>query len=244
MKPFFALLLREMLILRRRALKQLLAHTVPPLLFLITFGWGLRDRLSVDGSPYILFMIPGLIAMSSMRQSFSLSSDINISRFYWKTFDEIRSTPVSDLTYTAGEVSAGVIKGWLAAAVILILALLFGVTVRVTGLFALSVTLNALIFSSIAVITSMLVRGHADQGLLTNFVITPMAFLCGTFFPLESYPAWVRYAVYALPLTHGARAIRASALGRPYPFSSLIYLAGAGAVCFLLAAWVIRKSKD
>lgn len=224
--------------------KQLLAYTVPPLLFLVTFGWGLRDRLSVDGSPYILFMIPGLIAMSSMRQSFSLSSDINISRFYWKTFDEIRSTPVSDLTYTAGEVSAGVIKGWLAAAVILMLALLFGVTVRVSGLFTLSVTLNALIFSSIAVVTSMLVRGHADQGLLTNFVITPMAFLCGTFFPLDSYPPWVRYLVYALPLTHGARTIRASALGRPYPFPSLIYLAGAGAVCFTLAVTVIRKSKD
>jgi ABC-2 type transport system permease protein len=244
MKPFCALLFREMLILRRRLVKQLLVYTVPPLLFLITFGWGLRDKLSVEGTPYILFMIPGLIAMSSMRQSFSLSSDINISRFYWRTFDEIRSTPVSDLTYTAGEVSAGVIKGWLAAVVILVLASLFGVTVRISGLFVISVTLNALIFSSVAVITSMLVRGHADQAILTNFVITPMAFLCGTFFPLDSYPLFVRVIVYLLPLTHGARAIRASVLGRPFPYPSLIYLAGAGVVSFVLAAMVIRKSKD
>ncbi|MFW6181123.1 MAG: ABC transporter permease, partial [Spirochaetota bacterium] len=192
MKPFLAVLLRELLIFKRRLFKQLLAYLVPPLLFLVTFGWGLRGRIEADGVDYILFMVPGLIALSSMRQSFSISTDINISRFYWRTFDEIRSTPVSDLAYTAGEVAGGVIKGWLSALVILLLALVFGVSPRVGGLFLTSVTLNAFIFSSLAVVTSMLVRSHADQSMLANFVITPMAFLCGTFFPLSAYPTPVR----------------------------------------------------
>lgn len=244
MKPFMAVLLREMLIFRRRLLKQLLAYVVPPLLFMITFGWGLRGRVQAGGVPYILFMVPGLIALSSMRQSFSISTDINISRFYWRTFDEIRSTPVSDLAYTGGEVAGGVLKGWLSTVVILLLALLFGAFPQVGWMFAATVTLNTFIFSSLAVFTSMLVRSHADQSMLTNFVITPMSFLCGTFFPLSAYPAPVRWFVYLLPLTHSARGIRASALGERVPPWSLVYLTLAAAFCFLVAVRVIRKSKD
>jgi ABC-type multidrug transport system permease subunit len=244
MKPFLAVFIRELIILRRRFLKQLLAYVVPPTLFLVTFGWGFRDRIIMGGVPYVMFLLPGIIAMSGMRQSFSLSTDINISRFYWRTFDEIRSTPVSDLSYTAGEVLAGVVKGWLSTAVILLISLFFRAAIPLNPLFVLSVTLNTFIFSSIAVITAMLVKSHADQGMLNNFVITPMAFLCGTFFPLEIYPQWVRWIIYLLPLTHSARTIRASYLGDPYPFYSLVYLAVAAALFFVVGVLVIKKSKD
>jgi ABC-type polysaccharide/polyol phosphate export permease len=50
--------------------------------------------------------------------------------------------------------------------------------------------------------------------------------------------------VYALPLTHSARAVRAAALGTATPVWSLVYLGGAAFFCFLLAVRVIRKSKD
>jgi ABC-type multidrug transport system permease subunit len=244
MKPFLAIFVRELLILRRKFLKQLLAYVVPPTLFIVAFGWAFRDRISMGGVPYIMFILPGIMAMSSMRQSFSLSTDINISRFYWRTFDEIRSTPISDLSYTIGEVLSGMVKGWLATLVILLIALFFRAAFPLSGLFVLSVTLNTLIFSSIAVITSMLVRSHADQGILTNFVITPMAFLCGTFFPLEMYPRWVRWIIYILPLTHSTRTIRAAYLGDPYPFYSLLYMIIAASLCFVTGVLVIKKSKD
>jgi Nod factor-specific ABC transporter NodJ protein len=244
MKPFFAILLRELMILKKRLLKQVLSFTVPPVLFLVTFGWGFRDKVAIDGVPYITFILPGIIAMSSMRQSFSLSTDINISRFYWRTFDEIRSTPITDFSYTAGEVLSGVLKGWLATVVILILSFFFIAGIPLNVLFVLSVTLNTFIFSSIAVITSMLVKSHADQGMLNNFVITPMAFLCGTFFPLDIYPGWVRWIVYILPLTHSARTIRAASLGDPFPYHSLVYMVVVGALCFVTGVKVIKKSKD
>ena len=121
MSQFFAVVLRELLIFKKRLFKQLMSYTISPLLFLVTFGWGFGDKVDIDGTPYIIYMIPGLIAMNSMRHSFSLSTEINISRFYWKTFDEIRSTPIRDVAYTSGEMISGVIKGMIASFIVILL---------------------------------------------------------------------------------------------------------------------------
>ena len=244
MRPLAAIIVREIIILKRRFIKQLFSFSVSPLLFLITFGWGFKDKLTVEGLPYITFIVPGLIAMSSMRQSFGLSMEINISRFYWKTFDEIRSSPITDLAYTAGEVISGMFRGCLAAVIVIIIASIFKVKVSLNILFILSLLLNTFIFSTIAVITSMLVKGHADQNMLNNFVITSMAFLCGTFFPPDYYPLWAKQLIYFLPLTHASNAIRAAVLNRAFPYYSLFYMLIFGCVSFIIAVRVIKKSKD
>jgi ABC-type multidrug transport system permease subunit len=99
------------------------------------------------------------------------------------------------------------------------------------------------LFASLAVITAMVVKTHSEQGMLNNFVITPMAFLCGTFFPVEHYPAWIQKVVYLLPLTHSSRCIRAALLGRDFPYWSLLYLVSGAVVLFVIASKVIRRTK-
>ncbi len=128
------------------------------------------------------FLLPGLVAMSSMTQAFAISSEINIARFYWHIFEEIQSAPVSDLSYVTGEVLAGMTRAVLSVLVILVLGYLFGVGMVLNVWFWLGVFLNSFVFASLAVGLAMVVRSHADQALLTSFVITPMAFLGGTFF--------------------------------------------------------------
>lgn len=95
MKPLrgmAAVYLREMLILRRRILKQFASWLVSPLLYLVAFHYAMNDTL-VGSRPYADFLLPGLVAMSSMTQSWAIASDINISRFYWHTFDEFQRPP-------------------------------------------------------------------------------------------------------------------------------------------------------
>lgn len=243
-RPLCAVVLRETLILRGQAAKYLLSMCVAPLLYMISFGWAFRDRLCVDGMPYLSFMVPGLVAMTCMRQSFGISTEINIARFYWRIFDELRSSPLSDMAYTAGEVINGTFRGVLAGGVVLALAALFGTRMAVTPLFLVSLLLHASLFSSLAVITAMLVRTHAEQGMLNNFLITPMSFLCGTFFPVGQYPAWVQKVIYALPLTHASRCMRAALLGSEFPWWSLAFMAAAALALFLTAAGVIRMSRN
>lgn len=239
-----AIYYREILILRRRLTRLIPSWSVSPLLYLIAFGFAMGKHVNVDGRTYMEFLLPGLIAMSSMTQAFAISSEINIARFYWNIFEEIQAAPVSDISYVAGEVLAGMTRAVLAIMVVLILGLLFGVVLSLNPWFWLAVFLNTFLFSSLAVGLAMLVKSHADQTLLTSFVITPMAFLGGTFFPLDSFPHWARTLIGFLPLTHAATAIRSAAFGHRPPLVSLAVLALIGLVAFSMAVFCVKKAKD
>jgi ABC-type multidrug transport system permease subunit len=235
---------REMMILRRRLTRQIPSWSVSPLLYLVAFGYAMGRHVAVDGHTYMEFLLPGLMAMASMTQAFGISSEINIARFYWHIFEEIQAAPVSDTAYVGGEVLAGMTRGFLAVCIILIFGRLFGVSQCYPPLLFVAILMNSFVFASMAVGIAMLVKSHADQSLVTNFVITPMAFLGGTFFPLKSLPLWAQKALYFLPLTHASKAIRAASFGHPPEALSYVVLAGVGSVFFTLAVYFVRKSKD
>ncbi len=220
----YAVFWREMVILRRRLFKTLASYAVSPLLFLIAFGWGMGRGLEAEGVDYLTFMIPGLMALSSMSHSFSISTDINVARFYWMTFEEFQTAPISSLSVAMGEVLSGMVRGLLASLIILLLAFCFGIRLRLNGIFSLFLFLNTFMFASAAVITSMMVKSHADQASLNTFFILPMSFLCGTFFSLSQLPNWAYFFTQILPLTHASLGIRAAALGKTVPIDSLIIM--------------------
>jgi ABC-type multidrug transport system permease subunit len=193
---------------------------------------------------YRTFLLPGLAAMSAMNHGYALSMDLNISRFYWKTFDEIRTAPVSDLAYVLGEGLSGAARGLLASLVVLLMGWCFRVPFCFSPALVLSLALTALVFAFLAISTALLARNHSDQALLSNFVITPMAFLCGTLFPLDAYPHWLQGLMQVLPLTPATRLVRASAWGQGLPWGSLVLLVGLGAVCFGVAVLVVRRTHE
>ena len=235
---------RELLVLKYRLPRLIPSWSVSPLLYLIAFGYAMGRHITVDGMSYMEFLIPGLVAMSSMTQAFAISSEINIARFYWYIFEEIQSAPVSDISYVGGTVLAGMTRALLAICVILVLGLCFGVSLSLSPWFWLAVCLNSFVFSSLAVGLAMLVKSHADQTLLTSFVITPMAFLGGTFFPLDSFPAWARGIIGLLPIAHAAKSIRAAAFGTMPPLFSLFILALIGSIIFYIAVRCVKSAKD
>lgn len=244
MPQIMAVILREFIILKRKFWRYVLSFSIAPLLYFITFGWAGRQGISYSGNDYSAFLLPGLIAMSTMTNSFSLSTEINVARFYWKTFDEIRTAPVADWAYVVGEIASGIIRGFLAALVVIVMGLLFGVPLCISPMLIISVLLTALVFSALAISTASLARSHADQGMLNSFVITPMAFLCGTFFPVETYPSWLQWLIELMPLTPASHLVRAAATGRPFSSVSLTYLAALGMVFFVIAIFIIRRTRD
>ncbi|NLZ17637.1 MAG: ABC transporter permease [Desulfobulbaceae bacterium] len=244
MHGFIAVYLRELLILKYRFKRQLAGMAVTPLLYLLTFGYAMGDIIRMDGSSYLEFLIPGLVAMSSMTQAFAIATDINVARFYWKIFEEFQAAPISNLAYVAGETLAGITRALMAIAVILLLSLLFGVSLNYGFCFWLAVLLNAAVFAALAVALAMLVKSHADQSLLTSFIITPMAFLGGTFFPLDNLPGWVQTVLSLLPLTHASHAIRAAALGQPHNWTDYWLLAALAVLFFIFALRCVGHARD
>ncbi len=244
MSAILAIYQREMLILRKRFFRQLASIAISPLLYIVAFGFGMGRNLKVGGHSYMEFLIPGLVAMSSMTQAFAMSSEINIARFYWHVFEEFQAAPIGNLSYVSGEVLAGITRALFSVAVILLIAAASGVVLSYNFYFWLAVSLNAFVFSSLAVTLAMLVKSHSDQALLSNFFITPMAFLGGTFFPVNSMPPWVRYILHFLPLTHACKAIRAAAFAQPPLYSSYVLLAVLGAILFVLAFNCVNRARD
>jgi Nod factor-specific ABC transporter NodJ protein len=243
-KGWTAVYLREMIILKRRLAKLIPAWSVSPLLYLIAFGYAIGRHVNVGDHSYMEFLLPGLAAMASMTQAFAIAQEINIARFYWHIFDEFQAAPISNLAYVMGEVLAGMTRAVLAGGVILLLGALFGVVLSYNPLFWAAFLLNSFLFASLAVGLAMHVKSHADQALLNNFIITPMAFLGGTFFPLSRLPVWGQRILELLPLTHAAKAIRAAAFAEPASLTDYLLLAIIGCVCFLFAIVSVNQAKS
>lgn len=240
----WAIYYREMLIVRSRLVRLIAAWSVSPLLYLVAFGYAMGKGITIQGHSYIEFLIPGLAAMTSMTQAFAIGSEINIARFYWHIFEEFQAAPISNVAFVLGEVLAGMSRALMAGCVILGLGALFGVVLSYNLLFWMAFILDSLVFSSLAVGLAMLIKSHADQAMLTSFVITPMAFLGGTFFPVEHLPHWAQKVLYLLPLTHASDAIRASSFGRVPETSDYLILAIIGISAFLLAILTVNKARD
>ena len=244
-RGFVAVYLREILIMKRRIKRLVLSMSVSPLLYLIAFGYAMGNEVKFNGHTYLEFLIPGLISMSSMTQAFAISTDINVARFYWHIFEEFQAAPISNFSYVLGEVSAGLTRVVLSVSVIIVLGFLFGVKLDYLNPFLWSaVILNGFVFASLAVGLAMLVKSHADQTMLSSFVITPMAFLGGTFFPVERLPIWAQKLIYLLPITHATYAIRKGAFGLIPTIKSYIILIILGLIFFFIALKCVNQARD
>ena len=215
--------LRETLILRRKLVKTLLASAVSPALFLIAFGFGVGRGTSVGDQSYLNFLLPGLLTMASMNQSYGIATEINISRFYFKVFEEYLIAPFGRWQIVLGEMAYGITRGLIPTAIIALYSLFCGVSLHFGPAFFLALLLHLAIFSLLGVLAAMIVRSHADQATVNAFLITPMMFLSGTFFPLENMPFAIKAVASLFPLTYSTRLIRATLLESP-DSGPLLYL--------------------
>lgn len=100
---------------------------VSPLLYMIALGWGLGATSTVTDRPYIDFLVPGIIALSTMNNSFSaVGQSLNVQRLFERSFDQIIISPTPMSAYICGQVLGGALRGMYAGGLILLLAIPFG----------------------------------------------------------------------------------------------------------------------
>jgi Nod factor-specific ABC transporter NodJ protein len=208
---WYPVFLREMLMFRRKLMKlgYLFSAMVVPIIYLVTFGLGLGRNVQIQGSDYLTYLLPGLVAMSSMNNSYTwVASALNLNRLYFKTFQVFVQAPIRPSSIMIGEVLAGMVKGLFASALILIVGFIVSRDLSITPLFVVTLLLNCFLFACLGVIVGMITKSHEDTSTYNNFFILPMAFFSGTFFPVDRMPELLKYLVYMLPLTHTNIVIR------------------------------------
>ena len=227
------ILWREWLFLKRRFWRITFSQMVSPLLYFVTFGIGLGRMIDSGGQPYLHYLIPGLLSMTTMRNSYtSVSTRISVMRLHEKSFESYFYSPTKMYLLATGHILAGALRGLYSGIFILILGFVSGAGLSLNGWLLLAVTLNALIFSALGFFAAMIIESHYDMNNFTNIVITPMSFLCGTFFSLDGIPEALKWLVNVMPLTHTTRLIRQLAFGGGVSWASM-----AVSVLFVIVLW-------
>lgn len=220
------------------------ASLVSPILYMIALGWGLGSMTSVTDRPYIDFLVPGLIAMCTMNNSFSaVGTALNVQRTFEHSFEQIIISPTSLTQYVLGQSIGGALRGIYSGVLVLLISLPFGIGIRVTPAFFLVMFLNGLAFGALGVLAAVLANTHSDVGRVSTFVITPMTFLCNTLFPLDRIPGVIQTVIRFLPLTHASGQLRSIAYGEPASLLSIAVLAAYAALFIGLSVFFIKKRK-
>jgi ABC-2 type transport system permease protein len=243
---WYPIFLREMLLFRRRLLKigYLFSAMLVPIIYLLTFGMGLGRNVQMQGIDYLSYLIPGLVAMSSMNNSYTwVANSLNLNRLYFKTFQVLVQAPIQPSAIMIGEVFSGTVKGLFASGLILIVGFITARDLSVSPLFVATLLLNCLLFASLGVITGMITKSHEDTATYSNFFILPMAFFSGTFFPIDRIPWPLQAAVWILPLTHTNVAIRRQSIDAE-ALISLGVLVVYAVIFFVIGSRLIRNYSE
>ncbi len=209
----------EWLDLRVRLIPVAASGLVSPVIYILAFGFGLGSTLDRAMTPpmgesYLEFILPGMVALSSMTISFAGTVfSICGERLYTKTFEEMLLMPVHPLALYLGKMLAGVVRGLMTSGAVILVAVLF--TGRfgsfLNPLFLVLIMLNCAVFAGLGVLVGLQVQSLETVGLYNNFLIIPMSFLGGTFFDPSELPVFLKAIVYVLPLTYTTLGVRAAA---------------------------------
>jgi Nod factor-specific ABC transporter NodJ protein len=239
---FYPIFWKDMLLIAKKPGKFLAASMVTPLLYLVTFGWGLGRGMSVGGGTYLDFVLPGLLALSAMNNSFGpVSTSVNVSRLYTRTIEEVLVSPVGPWSIALGRALTGTVRGLFSASLLLIVGLVSGVRADLSLSFFFVLALTAFCFSSAAVAAAMVAKSHEDMANFNSFIIIPMSFLSGTFFPPDKLPEPFQSAVFVYPLTHASTLLRSLAAGHAPTLASVLVLAAYAALFFYLAGRTLKR---
>lgn len=209
----------EWLDLRVRLIQIAATGLVSPLIYILGFGLGLGSALDAAMKPaagdnYLQFILPGMVALSSMTISFGGTTfSICGERLYTKTFEETLLVPVHPLALFLGRMLAGIVRGLMTSGSVILVALVFTGKVWsfLNPLFLLLLVLNCAVFAGLGVIIGLNVKSLEGVGLYNNFLIVPMSFLGATFFDPATLPVALKAIVYLLPLTYTSTGLRAAA---------------------------------
>jgi ABC-2 type transport system permease protein len=229
--------------MRRHWKSTVATSLVLPLLYLIAFGYGLGQGVSLDGVSYLAFVIPGIVSLTAFSISFNgAASKLQVDKFFYKSFDELLMSPVSSYAIIVGKASIGVIRGLISALTIYAVGLILVPTLLLSPLFFLMLLLSCFAFALFGVLVALVVNTHQGMSTFSTLVILPMTFLCGTFFSLSQLPDAVKGALYFLPLTHSSVLLRATVLDQAFPWLSFGGLFAFSAVFFVGCKVALRKS--
>jgi ABC-2 type transport system permease protein len=227
------------------SIEELLGVALQSVLWVVLFGVGMRGLVpEVNGSDYMSFMLPGIIALSALGGAVG-GGMILLDERLRGIVKEYLAAPIPRLSILLGNAASTATKAMIQAILMLLVGILMGA--RLGGnplgwLLALGlVALFALGFSGIALAIAAVSRSMMGyHGLIFLFNL-PLLFASNALYPLSVLPNWMQALVILNPVTYLIDAIRALAFGAQ-PTLNLGLSVAVVALFAVLGVWLALKS--
>lgn len=192
---------------------------VPPavsaLLYMMIFGTLIGSRVGdMDGHRYIDFIVPGIIMMAVITNSYSNSVSSFFSAKFQHHLEELLIAPVHNMVILAGFVAGGVCRGLMVGALVAVVSLFFTrLPVENPLITILVVVLTATLFSIAGIINAVFAKSFDDISIIPNFVLTPLTYLGGIFYSIKQLPDFWEGLSFINPVLYMINGFRYGILG-------------------------------
>jgi ABC-2 type transport system permease protein len=231
-----------------RALRTLLQSLVTPVittsLYFVVFGAAIGSRMTeIDGVPYGAFIVPGLIMLSVFTESISNGSFGIYFPKFTGTIYEVLSAPMSSLEIVSAYVGAAATKSIALGLIILATAALFTpIHIEHPGWMIAFLVLTSVTFSLFGFIIGIWANSFEQLQFIPMLVVTPLTFLGGAFYSIDSLPGTWRTVTLFNPVVYLISGFRWSFYGTSDVAVevSLAVTAGFLVLCLAVVAWTFR----
>ena len=236
---------REVMRILRIWGQTLMPPAITMTLYFMIFGGLIGSRVGqMDGIRYMDFIVPGLVMMSVIQNSYANISSSFYGAKFGRHIEELLVSPMPNWVILLGYVSGAVLRGLIVGAIVLCVAMLF-TKVRIPHPLVMisSVLLGAVIFSLAGFVNAVYAKKFDDIAIVPTFILTPLTYLGGVFYSVKLLPDWAEAATHANPIFYMVNAFRYGLLGVSDVSMWTAYALMLGFVGALgaLALWLLKR---
>jgi ABC-2 type transport system permease protein len=188
---FYTILRKGVMRILRIWPQTLLPSIITSLLYFTVFGNILGARIGdLNGVPYILFVVPGLVMLAVITNAYmDVATTFFVSKFFSRNIDEILVSPTPPAVIIAGFIASGVLRGMLVGLLVLTVSLFFALpSVAHPLIVILFLFLSSLVFALGGLINGIYAKSFDGISIVPTFVLTPLVYLGGVFYSIHSLP--------------------------------------------------------
>ncbi len=192
---------------------------VPPAitisLYFVIFGSLIGSRIGeMGGFDYMSFIVPGLIMMSVITNSYSNVASSFFSAKWQRNVEEMLVAPVPNWVIVAGYVGGGMARGILVGSIVTLVSLLF-VDIQIHNIWIIiaTVSLTSATFALGGLINAIFAGSFDDISIIPTFVLTPLTYLGGVFYSISLLPEFWQGVSQLNPILYMVNTFRYGILG-------------------------------
>lgn len=232
---FRAILVKEVLRFSRIWIQTILPPMITTALYFVIFGRLIGSQIGdVNGFHYMDFIVPGLILMAVITNSYGNVVASFYSAKFQRNVEEMLVSPLPNYLIILGFICGGVARG-LAVGLAVTLVAMFFTAIPLHNLWvAVSVLLlTSVLFSLGGLINAIFANSFDDITIIPTFVLTPLTYLGGVFYTVTMLPSFWQSVSLANPILYMVNAFRFGLLGVSDVNMTVAYLAMLGFVLAL-----------